>query len=146
MAVARAAGHHPVPILGVNLGTLGFLTEVNGDELFEALELLLVGKAEIVARMRLEVTVERAGREEKARQHLCLDRASGMLAWGGLVPWPFCALSSAVSEADWAKGECRRGAERCALRCELARGWNPTAAGLSTTASADDVKRRVASC
>jgi NAD+ kinase len=64
LAVARAAGHHPVPILGVNLGTLGFLTEVNGDELFEALELLLVGKAEIVARMRLEVTVERAGREE----------------------------------------------------------------------------------
>ena len=63
LAVARAADQHPVPILGVNLGTLGFLTEVNGDELFDALERLLVGEAEVVARMRLEVVVERAGRE-----------------------------------------------------------------------------------
>ena len=63
LSVARAADQHPVPILGVNLGTLGFLTEVNGDELFDALELLLVGEAEVVARMRLEVVVEREGRE-----------------------------------------------------------------------------------
>jgi NAD+ kinase len=59
LSVARAAGTHRVPILGVNLGTLGFLTEVNHDELFGALEHFLAGDAEVVTRMRLEVVVRR---------------------------------------------------------------------------------------
>ena len=63
LSVARHAGTHRVPILGVNLGTLGFLTEVNQDELFGALERFLAGEAEVVSRMRLEVVVKRAGRE-----------------------------------------------------------------------------------
>ena len=63
LAVARGAGSHRVPILGVNLGTLGFLTEVNVEEMFPALETWLAGDAKIVSRMRLEVVVSRDGVE-----------------------------------------------------------------------------------
>ncbi|MDD2463808.1 MAG: NAD(+)/NADH kinase [Desulfobulbus sp.] len=40
--VAWEASRYQIPILGVNLGNLGFLTEVAADEMFEALETLLV--------------------------------------------------------------------------------------------------------
>lgn len=40
--VAWEASRYQVPILGVNLGNLGFLTEVAADEMYEALETLLV--------------------------------------------------------------------------------------------------------
>ena len=63
LAVARAAGSRRVPILGVNLGSLGFLTEVNVEEMLPALEGVLAGEAEIVSRMRLDVEASRGGRE-----------------------------------------------------------------------------------
>lgn len=66
LAVARAAGSRRVPILGVNLGTLGFLTEVNVEEVFPALEAAIAGRAQLVSRMRLEVVVSRDG-EERGR-------------------------------------------------------------------------------
>src|SRR5437870_3555966 len=37
LAAARAFAHSPTPILGVNLGSLGFLTEVPLAELYSAL-------------------------------------------------------------------------------------------------------------
>ena len=63
LAVARAAGSRRVPILGVNLGSLGFLTEVNVEEMLSALEGVLAGDAQIVSRMRLDVEASRDGRE-----------------------------------------------------------------------------------
>lgn len=62
LSAARASGERPVPILGVNLGRLGFLTEVGHDELYAALERVLAGEARVEARMRLSVRAERAGR------------------------------------------------------------------------------------
>jgi NAD+ kinase len=38
LAAARAFAHSPTPILGINLGSLGFLTEVPLSELYSALE------------------------------------------------------------------------------------------------------------
>ena len=61
LAVARAIGSRPVPILGVNLGTLGFLAEIAQEELFETLEEILGGRFVAERRMRLDVAVERAG-------------------------------------------------------------------------------------
>ncbi len=63
LAVARDMETSAVPILGVNLGQLGFLAEVAPEEQHEMLERVLEGDYETVERMRLEVYVERDGRE-----------------------------------------------------------------------------------
>ncbi len=54
----------PVPILGVNMGSLGFMTEVPQTELYTALELVLAGKAQVSERMKLRVHLHRGGRAE----------------------------------------------------------------------------------
>ncbi len=58
------------PILGINLGTLGFLTEHSVDRLFPLLHAALEGNLEIEQRQRLEVTVERPGVEPIIRRAL----------------------------------------------------------------------------
>jgi NAD+ kinase len=52
------AGRH-IPILGVNFGSLGFLTEVTLPELFPALESALDGRARIDERMMLRCRIVR---------------------------------------------------------------------------------------
>jgi NAD+ kinase len=58
--IARAAVD--VPILGVNFGSLGFLTEITLDELYPSLDLVLAGEAEIEERMMLRAQTLRGGR------------------------------------------------------------------------------------
>jgi len=55
LSVARAIEERPVPILGVNLGTLGFLAEVNPGELPGVLDRVLAGDYATEPRLRLEV-------------------------------------------------------------------------------------------
>jgi NAD+ kinase len=62
LAVARALGKRSVPLLGVNLGTLGFLADTASEELYVALEQVLAGGFAVESRMRLEVDVARDGR------------------------------------------------------------------------------------
>jgi NAD+ kinase len=50
-----------VPILGVNFGSLGFLTEITLPELYESLESVLDGEADIEMRMMLRARTIRAG-------------------------------------------------------------------------------------
>ena len=60
----HAAGllkERPAPILGVNMGSLGFLTEVPQPELYGALEHVLSGRAEVSERMKLRVHLHRGG-------------------------------------------------------------------------------------
>lgn len=59
LSVARLAKGKNVPILGINLGGLGFITEINKDELFEAFELVLEGKYFIEERIMLDAFVYR---------------------------------------------------------------------------------------
>lgn len=63
LSVARLAGDCPTPILGINLGSLGFLTEITRDELTPVLAKLVAGELPIAERMRLDVTIRRAGSE-----------------------------------------------------------------------------------
>ncbi|MHB8680954.1 MAG: NAD(+)/NADH kinase [Acidimicrobiales bacterium] len=57
VALASAKG---VPVLGVNLGRLGYLTEVEPAGLTDALDRFLAGDYEVEERMTLEVSIERA--------------------------------------------------------------------------------------
>ena len=55
------------PILGINMGTLGFLTEHPADRLLPVLHAALEGRVEIVRRERLTVTVENPNKEKITR-------------------------------------------------------------------------------
>lgn len=55
LRAARLLEKAPVPILGVNLGNLGFLTPVRADELFDAVEATLKGKMLLTPRSMIEV-------------------------------------------------------------------------------------------
>jgi NAD+ kinase len=59
---ARALGGKKVPILGVNLGGLGFLSSVTLDELYPVLETVLADGYQTSERMMLEAKVTRDGR------------------------------------------------------------------------------------
>ena len=57
LSVARSIQGRATPILGVNMGSLGFLTEITLDELYPTLEQLLEGKHTIDRRSMLKIEV-----------------------------------------------------------------------------------------
>ena len=61
LSVARAMRSRQIPILGVNLGSLGFLTDVALKDLYETLESVLGGDVAIVPRTLLTAELERKG-------------------------------------------------------------------------------------
>jgi len=61
LSMARAVGDLGVPLLGVNLGGLGFLTATTLDEMLPALEAYLAGRMTIEERMLLAARVIRNG-------------------------------------------------------------------------------------
>jgi NAD+ kinase len=61
LAAAREAAPHGIPILPINLGSLGFLTSFTLEELYPALEETLSGKAETSERVMLTALLERRG-------------------------------------------------------------------------------------
>lgn len=58
---ARLTSEVQVPVFGVNVGHLGFLTEVETDGLFPAVERLLSGNYQLEQRMLIEASVKRKG-------------------------------------------------------------------------------------
>jgi len=58
---ARLLRERIVPILGVNLGYIGFLTDVAREELAEMLPKALAGDLPYIDRMRLDVRISRGG-------------------------------------------------------------------------------------
>jgi NAD+ kinase len=62
LGVGRLPSKREVPILGVNLGGLGFLTAVRPEEVYAALERVLAGDFAISRRSRLDARVRRNGR------------------------------------------------------------------------------------
>ena len=66
LSAARAFAHVEVPLLGVNLGSLGFLTEVPLNELYLTLETWLAGKGVIDTRSLMHTVLVR---DERVFRH-----------------------------------------------------------------------------
>lgn len=59
--LSKTAAHRDIPVLGVNLGSLGFMAELESKDLLRLRD-LCDGKYEIESRMMLDVSVQRDGR------------------------------------------------------------------------------------
>jgi NAD+ kinase len=70
---ARLIGATGIPILGINLGSLGFLTEVKLEKMHAAFESLLSGQYQLEERVLLDVEVVRNGRA--SARYLALNDA-----------------------------------------------------------------------
>jgi len=73
LSAARAVGHEGVPILAVNLGSLGFLTEVPLGEMYSTLEAVDAGDCPSEERSVLDCSLIRGG--ECLAHHFALNDA-----------------------------------------------------------------------
>jgi NAD+ kinase len=73
LSVARTVGDLGVPILGVNLGGLGFLTATTLEEMVPAVGAMLAGQMTIEERMMLAARVRRRG--DRLTEHIALNDA-----------------------------------------------------------------------
>jgi len=71
--IAYKAYEKNIPILGINMGNLGFLTEVNKDEIEQALNCLINNEFEIDPRMMIEVILKRRGNTENIERYFALN-------------------------------------------------------------------------
>jgi NAD+ kinase len=76
---------HGTPVLGVNLGRLGYLTEIEPDGLERALERFFAGDYVVEERITLEVAIERAGADttERGGRVIVLNEAAVLAAEPG---------------------------------------------------------------
>jgi NAD+ kinase len=78
LGAARLVGARPIPVLGVNLGWLGYLTEFTRAELLPVLNELLEQGFEVDQRMLLDVQVVRDGQviaEQRALNDAVINKA-----------------------------------------------------------------------
>lgn len=73
LKIARRHPRHHVPILGVNMGNLGFLTETTPDKMFDVLDSTFKNQCRLDRRTILRVTVYRGGK--KLSTYLSLNDA-----------------------------------------------------------------------
>ena len=79
LRASRLAAPRPLPILGVNMGRLGFLTNLNRDAFFDQFERILAGEWEVEERIMVAATVtegEFAGRSFRGLNDIVLSRRS----------------------------------------------------------------------
>ncbi len=84
--VAEQAYRLDIPVLGVNLGSLGFLTEVHLDEMEQAVMDLIRGKYDIDKRMVLAISVK--GRERNYSYHALNEAVITKGALGRIISLP----------------------------------------------------------
>lgn len=74
LRAARLVGSRAIPILGVNLGKLGFLTEISLEELNSCLEEVLEGEYKVDQRMMLEGSSAQLSRPFIGLNDLVIDK------------------------------------------------------------------------
>ena len=78
LEAARSLAFLDIPIIGVNLGTMGYLAEVEKSNIDEALSRLISGEYEIEDRMMLHGSIN--GKEDYALNDIVISRASAIQA------------------------------------------------------------------
>jgi NAD+ kinase len=75
LRVAQILDGRPIPITGINLGQLGFLTEIQPDEISEKLPVILSGRCRIDARAMLDAELQQTanGKKETLSFHALND-------------------------------------------------------------------------
>ena len=63
LSVCRLVAEKGIPILGINLGSLGFITEVNRDEIFDVVDKMLNGGCVTEERLMLSASIHRNGKK-----------------------------------------------------------------------------------
>jgi NAD+ kinase len=71
LSAVRSLRGAELPVLGVNLGRLGFLTEVTLSELYPVMQRLLEGKTALETRASLSAAIERGG--QQIREYVVLN-------------------------------------------------------------------------
>ena len=61
LAAARLLGERQIPIVAINYGSLGFLTEVTLDEMYPSLARVLAGEFVTEHRMMMDIHIQRSG-------------------------------------------------------------------------------------
>jgi NAD+ kinase len=61
LRTVRFVSEFDIPIVGINLGEFGYLTEVNLNEMFSALEQIIKGDFQTEKRMMLDITIHLGG-------------------------------------------------------------------------------------
>ncbi len=74
LAASRAVGCKEIPILGINLGRLGFLTELDMDEIEEAVPKIIEGNYTVDSRIMLDVRLPGSPAGKCALNELVIDR------------------------------------------------------------------------
>ena len=85
LRAARAVVPHPVLLLGVNLGRVGFLTEIAPAELFEQLDAIVDGAGRVETRAMIETETVRAGEQMREHFNALNDVVIGRAAIGRTV-------------------------------------------------------------
>ena len=81
LGVARLAHPYDIPILAVNLGSLGFITEISLQEFDEAFEKAVTGKLKIEKRMLLNSNLRCEGKatnDHNALNEVVVQKGSGL--------------------------------------------------------------------
>ena len=78
LSVAKEASNLNLPVIGINLGRLGFLAEIEREEIEEGLNKLFAGDYEIEERMMLHAVLL-DGKETTALNDIVVTRASSTL-------------------------------------------------------------------
>ncbi len=68
LQVARECASVDVPLLGVNLGALGFLAETSTDNIEKAIDRLIAGDYDISKRMMLKAKITEAGKDGAVKE------------------------------------------------------------------------------
>ncbi|MDI6766609.1 MAG: NAD(+)/NADH kinase [Bacteroidota bacterium] len=76
LAAARIIGNKGTPILGVNLGKLGFLAEISIDELQDCIDDIAAGEYYVDERIAIEATAINDGKKFTALNDIVIDRGS----------------------------------------------------------------------